>query len=60
MAGLDKEKIIEVKNPPENMVPRPLLSNLHTGKVRAILETRPHDVDEGLQLLIEEMKKVHA
>jgi dTDP-4-dehydrorhamnose reductase len=57
LAGLDKEKIIEVKTPPKNMVPRPLLSNLNTEKVRPILETKLHDVDEGLQLLIEEMKK---
>jgi dTDP-4-dehydrorhamnose reductase len=57
LAGLDKEKIIEVKNPLENMVPRPLLSDLNTGKIQPILETKLHDVDEGLQLLIEEMKK---
>jgi dTDP-4-dehydrorhamnose reductase len=57
LAGLDKGKIIEVKNPPENIVPRPLLSNLNTEKVHAILETKFHDTDEGLQLLIEEMKK---
>ena len=56
MAGLDKEKIIEVKDPPENMVPRPLLSNLNTEKARTILETKLHDVDKGLQLLKEEMK----
>lgn len=56
-AGLDKDRIIEAKEPPGNMVPRPLLSNLNTGKVRSILETKLHDVDEGLQLLIEEMKK---
>ena len=57
LAGLDKEKIIEVKTPSKNMVPRPLLSNLDTGKVRPILKTKLHDVDEGLQLLTAEMKK---
>ncbi len=57
MAGLDKGKIVEVKTPSGNMVPRPLRSNLDTGKVRKILETKLHDVDEGLQLLIKEMKK---
>ena len=60
MAGLDKGKIIEVKNPPEKMVPRPLLSNLNTEKVCKLLETKLHDVDEGLQLLIEEKQKAHA
>jgi dTDP-4-dehydrorhamnose reductase len=57
LAGLDKDKIIEVKDPPENIVPRPLLSDLNTEKVHAILETKLHNVDEGLQLLIDEMKK---
>ena len=57
LAGLDKGKIVEVKEPPQNIVPRPLRSNLNTEKVHAILETKLHDVDEGLQLLIEEMKK---
>ena len=57
LAGLDKGKIVEVKEPPQNIVPRPLRSNLNTEKVQAILETKLHDVDEGLQLLIEEMKK---
>lgn len=57
LAGLDKEKIIEVKTPLENMIPRPLLSNLNTGKIRQILETKLHDVDEGLELLVKEMKK---
>jgi dTDP-4-dehydrorhamnose reductase len=60
MAGLDKEKIIEVKTPPEKMIPRPLLSDLDTGKVRPILKTGLHNVDEGLELLVEEMKKAHG
>jgi dTDP-4-dehydrorhamnose reductase len=57
LAGLDREKIIEVKNPPEDIVPRPFESNLNTGKVRKILETKLHGIDEGLQLLLEEMKR---
>ncbi|UCH94205.1 MAG: sugar nucleotide-binding protein, partial [Candidatus Aminicenantes bacterium] len=60
MAGLDKGKIVEVKTPAEDMVPRPLRSNLNTGKVRKILETKLHDVDEGLELLVKEMKKNHG
>lgn len=56
MAGLDKDKIIEVKNPPENIVPRPFLSNLNIEKVSKIIETKLHGVDEGLQLLMNEMK----
>jgi dTDP-4-dehydrorhamnose reductase len=57
IAGLDREKISEVKNPPENIVPRPFESNLNTEKVRKILGTKLHGIDEGLQLLIEEMKR---
>jgi dTDP-4-dehydrorhamnose reductase len=57
MARLDKDKIIEVKNPPENIVPRPFHSNLNTDKVSKIIETKLHGVDEGLQLLMNEMKK---
>lgn len=57
MTGLDKDKIIEVKNPPQNIVPRPFLSNLNTDKVSKIIETKLHGVDDGLQLLMNEMKK---
>jgi dTDP-4-dehydrorhamnose reductase len=57
LAGLDKGKIIEVKDPPPHIVPRPLLSDLNTEKVRPLIATKLHDVDEGLQLLIEEMKR---
>ncbi len=56
MAGLDKDKIIEVKNPPKDIVPRPFLSNLNTDKISKIIETKLHGVDEGLQLLVKEMK----
>jgi len=56
--GLEKEKIIRVENPPENLSPkRPLLSNLNTDKVRQIIETPLHGVDEGLELLAGEIKK---
>jgi len=59
MAGLDKEKIIEVKEPPANMVPqRLLLSHLDTKRVSKVIKTKLHGVDEGLQLLVNEMKKV--
>jgi len=57
MAGLDKSKLIEIKNPSPNMVPRPLLSHLDTGKVKALIKTQLHGVDEGLQRLVEEMKQ---
>ena len=60
MAGLDKGKLIEVKSPPQNMIPRPLMSDLDTGKVRPFLNTRLHGVDDGLQLLVEEMKMAHG
>ena len=57
MAGLDRGKIIEVKEPPENMVPqRPLLSNLDTERVSKIIKTKLHGVDDGLRMLVAEMK----
>lgn len=57
MAGLEKEKIVEVKEPPANMVPqRPLLSHLNTERVSKVIKTKLHGVDEGLQLLVNEMK----
>jgi len=59
MAGLDKGKIVEVKEPPASMVPqRPLLSHLNTERVSKVIKTKLHGVDEGLQLLINEMKKI--
>lgn len=57
MAGLDKGKIVEVKEAPVNMVPqRPLLSHLDTGKISKLIKTKLHGVDEGLRLLVTEMK----
>jgi dTDP-4-dehydrorhamnose reductase len=57
MAGLDGGKIEKVETPPANIVPRPFRSNLNTGKVRPLIKTRLHNVDEGLRLFVEEMKK---
>lgn len=57
MAGLDREKIVEVKEPPKRMVPqRPLLSHLNTERVSKVIKTKLHGVDEGLQLLVNQMK----
>lgn len=56
LAGLVESKIIESKEPPKNIVPRPFLSNLNIDKVKKLIETKLHDVDEGLQMLINEME----
>jgi dTDP-4-dehydrorhamnose reductase len=57
MAGLDKEKIVEVKEPPANMAPqRPLLSHLDTERVSKLIKTKLHGVDDGLRMLVAEMK----
>ncbi len=57
IARLDESKIVKVEEPPKNIVPRPFLSNLDNSKVRGIISTELHGVDEGLSLLEEEMKK---
>ncbi len=56
MVGLDESKIIEGKEPPKNIVSRPFLSNLNTDKVKKFIETKLHDVDESLQMLIAVMR----
>ena len=57
MAGLEKEKIIEVKEPPEHIVPRPFRSNLNCDKVKKLIKTKLHGVDDGLQLFVNRMKR---
>jgi dTDP-4-dehydrorhamnose reductase len=55
--GLDESKIIEVRAVPDNMVPRPLKSNLDTGKFRKVCKTRLRTVDEGLKALAQIMNR---
>ena len=57
IAGWDKSLIKEIKDIPENMVPRPLKSNLSTDKLRRFCKTELSDVDSGLIFFVESMKK---
>lgn len=57
LANLDEKMLKEIKEPPQNMVPRPLRSHLNIEKVTGLIRTKLHGVDEGLQLLIQEMKR---
>ncbi len=56
-AGI-KGKVLEpVKKPPEDMVPRPLNSNLDTTKFSSNSMIPMHNVDDGLRLFVEDMKR---
>ncbi|MCP4147163.1 MAG: NAD(P)-dependent oxidoreductase [bacterium] len=57
MAGLKGKTIEKLEKPPEGMVPRPLQSNLDTSKFRKVSEIKFHDIDEGLQIFVNEMKR---
>jgi dTDP-4-dehydrorhamnose reductase len=56
LAGWNKSLVIETKNPPDNMVPRPLKSNLDTSKFRSLCKTELRDVDSGLKAFFQEAK----
>lgn len=53
--GLDGSLIKEVKDPPANMIPRPLRSLLNTDKFTSNYRTALHDVSGGLKLMRSEM-----
>jgi dTDP-4-dehydrorhamnose reductase len=56
IAGWDQSLIIETKNIPENVVPRPLKSSLDTAKFRALCETVLKDVVTGIKAFLADMK----
>lgn len=55
IAGWDKSLIKEIIDAPENMVPRPLKSNLSTDKFRNLCKTKLNDVNKGLELFVKRM-----
>jgi len=52
---LDASLISEIKEPSLNMVPRPLKSNLNTDKFRKMFSTVLHNLDQGLELMRNEI-----
>jgi dTDP-4-dehydrorhamnose reductase len=52
----DKSLVTELKTAPDNMVPRPLKSNLDTSKFRNLCKTKLRDVDGGLKAFFQEAK----
>ncbi len=57
MAGWEKSLVIESATPPDNMVPRPLKSNLDTSKFQKLSKTKLRNVDEGLKAFFQEARK---
>ncbi|MCP5104417.1 MAG: SDR family oxidoreductase [bacterium] len=57
MAGLTGKTIEKLETPPANMVPRPLLSHLDTAKFRTVSNIKLQNIDEGLKLFVDAMKK---
>ena len=57
IAGWDESLVIEVNNIPDNMVPRPLISNLDTGKFRSLCQTKLSDVDDGIKRFLRSMRE---
>jgi dTDP-4-dehydrorhamnose reductase len=49
MTGIEGKVIEEIKNPPENMVPRPLLSHLDNGKFKEYSHITMKGIEDGLQ-----------
>lgn len=49
IAEWDETLVIEVNNIPDNIVPRPLTSNLDTGKFRSLCQTELSNVDDGIK-----------
>ena len=56
----DESLVIEVLDIPDNMVPRPLKSNLDTQKFRSLCKTQLSDVDTGMNAFLKEMKNSHS
>ena len=57
IAGWDESLVAEVRNIPDNMVPRPLKSSLDTRKFRNLCKTELRDVDKGIKSFVEDMMK---
>jgi dTDP-4-dehydrorhamnose reductase len=57
IAGWNKSLIKEIIDAPENMVPRPLKSNLSTDKFRNLCKTKLNDVNKGLELFVKSMNE---
>jgi dTDP-4-dehydrorhamnose reductase len=56
MAGLQGKTVKKLETPPPNMVSRPLQSHLDTAKFRSLSRVRLHNVEEGLQRFVNDMK----
>ncbi|MFC1941146.1 SDR family oxidoreductase [Chloroflexota bacterium] len=56
IADWDKSLVVEVNNIPDNVVPRPLKSNLDTRKFRSLCQTKLRNVDDGIKAFLEEMR----
>jgi dTDP-4-dehydrorhamnose reductase len=56
IAGWDESLVVATNNIPDNMVPRPLKSNLDTRKFRSLCKTELRDVDNGIRAFLKEMK----
>ena len=54
MAGWDKSLLVDTDSIPDDMVPRPLKSNLDTRKFRSLCKTELRDVDSGLKAFFQE------
>ncbi|MFC1904254.1 SDR family oxidoreductase [Chloroflexota bacterium] len=57
IAGWDESLVIEMNNIPDNMVPRPLKSNLDTGKFRSLCRTQLINVDYGIKSFLKSMNE---
>lgn len=57
MAGIRGKTIERIETPPADMVPRPLKSHLDTGKFRQVSSIKLHNVEEGLKIFVNTMKK---
>ena len=57
MAGITGKTIEKTEQPPANMVPRPLTSNLDTNKFQQASSVTMHDIDAGLKLFVDAMKQ---
>lgn len=58
MAGMTGKTVEELTYPPTGMVPRPLRSHLDTTKFRSASNVKMHDIEEGLQLFVNGMKRI--
>lgn len=57
IAGWDESLVIEMNNIPDNMVPRPLKSNLCADKFRSFCKTKLSDVEEGIKSFLTSSNK---